>query len=139
MENWKKAENDFKAAFDRLGKSAVVVRFADTAEAKVLNGRKAYSRSQPSDFLVVVDGETFFAEVKSSEKEVSFPFSGIQPYQWAKSRQIVAADGLYFFFLKSECRDQWFKVPAQVLHQAEKKSIRWDNLKGYEWYPNTPM
>lgn len=139
MEAWKQAENDFKAAFDLLGKKAVVVRFADTAEAKVLNGKKAYARSQPSDFLVVAWGETFFAEVKSSEEKVSFPHSNIRPHQWARSKQIVAAGGTYFFFVKREETAQWFKIPAHFLHDAEKKSTRWADVKGFEWNPSSPI
>jgi penicillin-binding protein-related factor A (putative recombinase) len=138
MESWKKAENDFKAAFSRLGKEAVVIRFSDAAEAKVLNGRRAKARAQASDFLVVVRGETFFAEVKSCEEKVSFPHSNIQPHQLTRSRQILLAGGRYYFFIKAEQFDVWYRVPASIVHNAERKSTRWTDIEGYSWDPTFP-
>lgn len=139
MEAWKKAENDFKDAFSSLGKAAVVLRFSDAAEAKVLNGKFAKARAQASDFLVVASGETFFAEVKSSEEKVSFPHSNIRPHQWARSRQVLLAGGQYFFFIKAEVYGVWYRIPAQVLHVAERKSTRWSEIEGYSWDPTCPI
>ena len=138
MEAWKKAENDFKNAFSALGKEAVVLRFSDAAEAKVLNGKFAKARAQASDFLVVVRGETFFAEVKSSEEKVSFPHSNIRPHQWARSKQIMLAGGRYFFFVKAEAYGVWYRIPAEILHASERKSTRWSDIERYSWDPNTP-
>lgn len=139
MQDWKKAENDFKDAFKPLGKGAVVLKFSDAAEAKVLNGVRAKARAQASDFLVVARGETFFAEVKSSAEKVSFPHGNIQPHQLARSRQVVAAGGQYFFFIKSEALGQWFKVPASFIHRATKKSTKWSEIEDCKWDPSFPM
>jgi len=136
MQDWKKAEKDFEKSFEPLGKKAAVFRLTDTAAAKAVAGKRAFVAAQPSDYMIVMDGQTFFAEVKSTSDETSFHFSNIQKRQIAASRRIVAAGGGYFFFIKSLARDQWFCVPAVVIHRTLKagiKHLKWDQIQEYAY------
>jgi penicillin-binding protein-related factor A (putative recombinase) len=91
----------------------------------------------PSDFLVVDDGHTFFAEVKSSHDEVSFNLNNVETMQWTAAIRSSAAAGSYFFFIRSEHLGLWFKVPASVMieQRKTKKSIKWTELQPYFWKP----
>lgn len=131
---WKTAEEDFVASFDHYGKGAFVCRLPDTAAAKAVGGQKAFIQAQPSDFIVVVEGQTFFAEVKSSQDEVSFHFSNIQKGQLAASRRATMAGGVYLFFIKSEFHNQWFCLPAALVNTTlrSKKSLKWTELEAYK-------
>lgn len=135
MQNWKKAEKDFEGHFAQHGKGAFVHRLTDTATAKATAGNRAFIVKQPSDYHVVVGGQSFYAEVKSSSDRTSFHFSNVQKGQLAASRRIEAAGGAYFFFIKSEERNQWFRLPATVIHTTlrEKKSLRWDQMEAYKY------
>lgn len=133
MEKWKAAEKEFESAFTLKGKGAFLHRLTDTAAAKATSGKKAFVAKQPSDYLVVDNGHTYFAEVKSSHDEVSFPHSNIQPYQMASARRIVKAGGTYVFFIKNLLTGQWYCVPAEVIVASEKKSTRWADIESYRW------
>lgn len=89
--------------------------------------------AQPSDYVVTLNGEVFFAEVKSTSDELTFHFSNIRRGQWNASRRITRAGGKYLFFIKSLHWDQWYCVPAQVLHANPTKSMRWTQLKDYTY------
>jgi penicillin-binding protein-related factor A (putative recombinase) len=91
--------------------------------------------ARPSDFLVTVDGKTFFAEVKSSQDPVSFNLNNVEVSQWTAAIRSVAAGGEYFFFLRSEILGKWFKVPASILveQRKTKKSIKWTEIDQYFW------
>lgn len=130
---WKTVEREFEGAFAKKGKGAFVHRLTDTAAAKATSGKKAFVKAQPSDYLVTDDGHTFFAEVKSSHDEVSFPHSNIQPYQMASARRVTRAGGSYVFFLKNLNTGRWYCVPAEVIIASEKKSTRWADIEPYRW------
>lgn len=136
MESWKSAEKEFETFFDRYGKNAWVFRLTDTAAAKATSGKKAFVQAQPSDYIVVCQGDTFFAEVKSSGEKVSFPHSNIQKRQLAAARRVLKAGGQYMFFIKSLFFGKWFLVPAQVIISSSKKSTRWSEIAKYEWNPD---
>jgi penicillin-binding protein-related factor A (putative recombinase) len=133
MELWKAAEKEFESAFDRKGKGAFVHRLTDTAAAKATGGKRAFVGKQPSDYIVVDNGNTYFAEVKSSQDEVSFPHSNIQAYQMASARRTVKAGGTYVFFIKNLRTGHWYCVPAEVIIGSEKKSTRWADIEIYRW------
>ena len=131
MVTWKEAERRFVDSFDKLGKRAFVFRFQDTATAKALNGRGAFTTAQPSDFLVVSEGQMFFAEVKSSQDKTSFHFNNIQARQIAAARRVVAAGGNYLFFIMNRVTERWYAVPALVIHQHPRKHMTWVELEDY--------
>lgn len=133
MTSWKAAENEFVSFFTGYGKEACVIRLPDTAAAKAVGGKNSFVAAQPSDFLLTLKGVTHYAEVKSSSNQVSFSFGGIQKGQWNMSRKIVRAGGSYLFFIKNQVSQQWYLIPAAVLHNHPKKSIKWKEIETYKW------
>ena len=131
---WVEAEEEFVDYWKQFGKLADVFKFEDAREAMGLTSRKVFTKSQPSDYLVTHDGRTFFAEVKSCSSTTSFPFSNIGNSQWRRATLVTAAKGLYFFYIKSEVRQEWFSVPATFFLASEKegrKSVKWSDLNPY--------
>lgn len=132
---WQIAEQFFDQQF--TGKDKYVHHFRDAkAVMNQTQIRKVLTDRQPADRLVCDNGYFFFAEVKSCSDAVSFAFSGIQIGQWQAAKQVVAAKGDYFFFIKSEHLNQWYKIPAiQFLAHRElgHKSMKWTLMKGMEW------
>jgi penicillin-binding protein-related factor A (putative recombinase) len=128
------SEAIFDAYWTKRGKAAANYAFTDTRKLRG-SGGKGFTNSRPSDRIVTFNRETFYAEVKSTTDEKSFSFSNIQPYQRGWARQTIAAGGLYFFFIHALALDQWFRVPAQVVLDAPKKSLRFDELTSYLWFP----
>jgi len=133
MLKWKQAEKDFEGFFKPLGKDAAVFRLSDTAAAKATGG--GFVAPQPSDYICVVKGETFLAEVKSTEDKKSFHFSNIRKGQIAASRRSAAAGGTYLFFIKSEELGQWYCLPAEVVFETlrAKKSMTWNELEPFKY------
>lgn len=133
MQDWKHSEKDFEDSFEKHGKAVFVHRLTDTAVAKAISGSGAFVAAQPSDYLVTLNGLTFFAEVKSTVEVNSFPFSNIQKKQMASSRRIIAAGGAYFFYIHARALDLWFKIPAGVIHEIAKvkKSATWIEVEQY--------
>jgi len=125
----------FQRLFDRHGKSAFLFKMTDTTEVNSMNRNtrspKVKVKAQPSDYIVTLDGETFFAEVKSSMEEISFPFSNIRPTQVGFARQILAAKGKYFFFILRTRTGEWFRVPAKAILDHDKQSFKWTELQPY--------
>ena len=136
MQAWKKAENDFALHWKAYGKRAWVHRFADTAQAIGLNGAGAIAPSQPSDFLVTIDGQTFFAEVKHSTEPLSFAHSKIRNQQMNCARKSVPAGGAFFFFIYAAALKKWFRVPAYIITTSAMKSTKWSDISNFEWTCN---
>lgn len=130
---WKSCEHEFESVFAAKGKGAFVHRLSDTAAAKATSGKKAFVAKQPSDYVVTDNGFTYYAEVKSSHDEVSFPHSNIQQYQLASARRITKAGGTYVFFIKNLLTGQWYCIPAEIIIAADKKSTRWSDIDSYKW------
>ena len=132
--DWVDAEKEFVNYWNRFGKLADVFKFEDAREAIGLTSRKVFTKSQPSDYLVTHDGHTFFAEVKSCSSKTSFALSNIRDSQWRRAKLVTTAKGSYFFFIKSEVRQEWFNVPASYFLTLDKngiKSIKWEELSQY--------
>lgn len=132
----KPSEQLFESAHDSLGKRAYYCRLVDAAEVKGRTGRMGHVRPQPSDYVLVVDGVTSFAEVKSTQEKTSFPFSLLRTKQSAAAKMILGAGGSYFVYLHDLTRDRWFKVPyalIQIVKDHGKSSIPWDDLKEFKW------
>lgn len=132
----KPSEEIFEKSYDSLGKRAYYCRLVDAAEVKGRTGRMGHVRPQPSDYILVVDGKTSFAEVKSTHNETSFPFSLLRTKQSAAARMILGAGGSYFVYLHDINRDRWFRVPYDVIQITKdhgKASIPWADLKEFSW------
>lgn len=134
--SWVKAEAEFESWFSGT-KLAYAYKFEDArAVMGALQSRKVIVQGRPSDYLVTDRGVTFFAEVKSSENPTSFALAGIQKAQWNAARQVSAANGLYFFYIRKEPEQIWFKVSAVFfisLADAGIKSIKWEFLNQYRY------
>lgn len=132
--DWQDAEDQFQKQW--FGKTRWCYRFGDTREAMGSAGsRRVFTKPRPSDFLVVDNGNTFFAEVKSSHHETSFPLSAVQTPQWSAAVQTTSAGGSYFFYIKQETVSQWYCVPAYALIALQKegfKSVKWTHLEGFK-------
>jgi penicillin-binding protein-related factor A (putative recombinase) len=137
MSNWKSVEEHFKSFW--LGKESFCFQFHDTRAAMGSTGSKrVFTSPHPSDFLVTHKGDMHYAEVKSSENAVSFPFSNVKPSQWSAARQQVAAGGKYFFYLFSQRNDSWYKIPGSYLvlmFEAGRKSVKWSEITDFLWTP----
>lgn len=123
----KDSEDIFEAAVEAVGGFADRLSdMFDAAKSKMVSTRK------PSDFIVSVNGETFYAEVKSISEKDRFNFQDIQPAQWRSATRATRAGGKYFFFLHFKAFNRWFKVPAAVILNSEKKSITMREVEGME-------
>jgi penicillin-binding protein-related factor A (putative recombinase) len=121
--------DDYWASF---GRRAALVKFEDAAALYGKNKRPVANAAKPSDRLVTFEGETFYAEVKSTIDPRRFGFNKIRKTQRGYAKQITAAGGRYDFYIHSLHLDQWFRVPAQVILTTEAKSLSWEELKPYE-------
>ena len=135
----KPSEKIFESSLDRLGKRAVYFRLVDASEIKGRTGVISSSvRSQPSDYIVVVDGKTSFAEVKSTQNPTSFPFSLLKRTQSAAAEMITAAGGDYHIYVHNLNSNRWYRFPYSVIEAtraAGKQSIPWSNLETHVWTP----
>lgn len=129
----KPSEKIFEAFLDRLGKKACYFRLVDASEIVGRTGKVAVSaRAQPSDYMVTMNGETFYAEVKSTSSKTSFPFSMIKPSQFAAATKVIAAGGTYRIFIHRLDTDTWYMIPFSHVTEVmdlKKSSIPWADLE----------
>lgn len=122
----KSSEDIFERWIENLG--AFVYRFEDLFDAK-RKGKVA--NRKPSDFLVTLNGETSYAEVKSTIKP-TFTFANIRPEQWRVAVKQTRAGGTYYFYVHFIGHNRWFKLPARLIIDSAKKSINIKELGEYE-------
>ena len=131
MRQWQKAEDEFDHHWSVKGKSAYVFKFPDAAEiygrVKVIGK----SRAMPSDRIVTHNGETYYAEVKSTSDPDRFKQSLLRKTQSAMARQIIAAGGKYLVYVKSLVLGRWFVMPYAVA--SARPSYLWTELEPYSW------
>jgi hypothetical protein len=122
-------------AFEVLIKADDLYRFPDQKALTGLNGgRRIGSFRQPSDYLITKGGVTWYAEVKSCQSAVSFPFADIRPSQSAKALKMAAVRGGYAFYLFSFGLGKWFIMTAGQYADVLKtgaKSVKFSQLS--EW------
>jgi len=130
----KPSETIFDDHWVRYGKRAMVYKFEDAAALYGLNKKAVANSKKPCDRLVVHDGQVIWAEVKSTHHKTSFPFSIIKKGQIGYAKMVRAAGGTYNFYVHSLLLDKWFCIPASVVLDHDKQSLRWDFLlkQGYE-------
>ena len=135
LPKWLDAQKEFESWFQT--KASFCFEFHDARVAKGTGGsNRIFTTSHPADYVVVDYGTMFYAEVKSSQNETSFPFDSIQKSQWSAAMRTVSAKGLYYFFIRSEVLKKWYRVPADVMLQlkaGEAKSVKWEYLKPLEY------
>ena len=102
----------------------------------VNRSKSVTAHGQPADYIITDRGTTFWAEVKSTQELISFPLANISKAQWNGARQVVAAQGAYFFFIKKLATNTWYRVPASFfveIHAEPIKSVKWSNLEDFKY------
>lgn len=130
-----KSEKLFESILnDHYGKNVFVERLPDTKSIKGMMGT-GFIQGRPSDYLVTENGVMYYAEVKSCQDEVSFPFSNFTKEQEKAMIRQNAAGGEYFIFIHNLLTDTWYKLSARQKIEVEKsgrKSIKWTELNKWE-------
>jgi penicillin-binding protein-related factor A (putative recombinase) len=134
----KPSETFFENVWQVLGKRAFCYRIADAAETYGRVGKIGMTRATPSDYIVTFGGETFYAEVKSTQEKTSFPFALLKKGQQAAAPQVLAAGGGYLVFVHSLTNNTWYRIPyavIQAVKDAGRSSITWSELETLKWKP----
>ena len=85
--------------------------------------------SKPSDFVVVDNGYTFFAEVKSTNNARGVTTSLFEQQRVKRDKFLKAGAG-YSYFVFSTVRNAWYTIPASVI--VENANRTWDELSMYK-------
>lgn len=142
MKDWKKAEKAFEAFYGNHRKDCNLYRFEDFGDVNFRSGRntrlagKVGVTERPSDYLLTVQGQMAYVEVKSCANKTSFPFSNIRGSQWRSALKQTKAGGEYLFMIYSSEHNQWFRVPASVLIETKdngKQSLAYKDIQAYRW------
>lgn len=133
----KPSEKIFDDFWTSKGKRAFNFKFADSSSLTGLNGKMVQALAQPSDRLVVYNGNVEFAEVKSTHDETAFRFSMLRKKQKAFAAFALAAGGTYTVYVHRIPTDEWFKIPYQYILYVQSgnvQSIPWEQLQSsYRW------
>ncbi len=129
-QDWEVAQDEFESAFNK-GKTSYCHRFPDSLDATRSNARNPNARfvalpPQPSDFIVVWNGVTFFAEVKSTKSTVGIS-SSLFKKQAAHKLKINNAGGIYYFFVKRTQTGQWYRIPGHY----PNLNAKWSELENF--------
>lgn len=133
----KNSGNEADAAFvARVNAHAdsIVQRFYDQSDLRGLNGgRPVGDFAKPADYIITVAGTVSYAEVKSVQGEVSFPFGNIEDGQRSAALRhaAVGAGDCYNFYLFSYGTSRWYVMSATVFAATlaqGKKSIKFEEL-----------
>lgn len=131
----KPEEAEFEARIAGLGKAAFLHRNEDAAaiRGRSKGAAQVNVSAQPSDYFLVWGEGAHFAEVKATGKS-SFHFDNIRPAQMGAAKRATAAKpGSYLFFIKNTETLVWYKVPAEIILNSDKKSLTWAELQPYVW------
>ena len=133
----KSTESDFEDILRSMGKKAYFHRLVDASTIHGLTGKSGQAPPQPSDYVAVIDGITQFAEVKSTQNISSFPFSLLRTKQSAAAKQVLAAGGDYFVYVKSIMRGKWYRLDYKRIelykNTLDEQSIKWDEMPPWEF------
>ena len=133
------AEKTFVERWEtRYGKEVYVEKLTDTKSMRrTTGGFQVQAPSVPSDYIVTLKGEMWYAEVKSCSNKTSFPFSQFTKSQRAAMVKQRAAGGRYMVYIYNTNTGEWYEVSGPVLLDMEKetncKSIKWEEMAGTRW------
>lgn len=134
----KPSENRFENALRKLyGVRVHIQEFYDAAYLHGLNKKPVKAPEQPADRLVTLNGQMFYAEIKSVSKGTAFPFSMIKPNQLSAAVLATKAGGTYLFMVHDLQTDTFYKVPASLVlstKEAGKQSLKWEQMEVWEDY-----
>lgn len=125
---------------DNYGKRIYVSRFIDTYDAN--KGRwgdpsqkKVKIDRRPCDFILVIDGVTYFCEVKATANKRGLK-SSLFSQQKAERTRILAAGGLYIYFIYSLEKEKWYWIASSKLDANAK----WEDLEPFVVdFPKVPF
>lgn len=134
IQEWEAAQEEFFDHWAAKGKKAFCYRFTDTKQVQAGKVSKAFTEARPADFLVTYAGETFYAEVKFTEKTDKFQLSAIRPAQWAAALKTIRAGGQYRFYIKNGL-GVWYYLDASLIfeHAETSKTLHFKDYKDYIW------
>ena len=139
MDLGKKAEKFILDYLKNRDKYTYVARFVDTYDAN--KGRwgdstqkKTKVERRPCDAMLILDGVTYFCEVKATTNEIGVQ-SGLFSKQKAERTRIMKASGNYLYLIYSYHLKQWYKVPASQLNE----NANWFELSDFKIdFPKVP-
>lgn len=92
----------------------------------------------PCDHLVVLDGQSYFIEDKSSWKEEYYPLKYIREHQWEALKTLMMAGGRAYFAFAKRNRDNitekaWIMDYTSVvlLHESGGNKLEWSDIDYY--------
>lgn len=135
MKTYKKAEKAVINFFNSK-KDCCAFRFQDTADVNSQLGRfgsnqgMVYVEKNPSDFIVIERGTTYFAEAKSTEN-VKGVTSSLFDQQRGYRNRILSCGGKYYYFVYSITRARWYKIPGDVIRDNANRT--WEDLAVYRY------
>ena len=120
------SQDQFVADLERKhGKRVHIHRFTDSAEVHGLNkGRRMVVKKQPADFLVTLDGEMFYAEIKSTVKD-RISRDCLETGQYAACLRQIAAGGKYYVFVHFIKHSAWYRLPGHLFTQSPPTVKSW--------------
>lgn len=128
----KKAEKFIINWLEKLNKFVYVARFADTYDAN--KGRwgdptqkKTVITRKPCDIMLIMDGETYFCEIKATANEKGLTPSLFKE-QVAERTRILKARGQYLYLIYSYATKKWYWILAEDLIE----NATWKDLIYYE-------
>lgn len=126
----KKSQADFERDANSVGLNCFLHRFVDNSDLMNRGNRgHASLPRQPSDYLVVFKGQTFFAEVKATEQE-KFSLSRIEPAQWAAMMKAKVAGGRYYVFIWRPTLLKWSVVNGESLLEMSENNTKSLKIEG---------
>lgn len=127
------ADSAFVARINAMP-NTIVQRFYDQSDLRGLNGGRAVGDfAKPSDYIITLNGRVSYAEVKSIQGHVSFPFGNIEGGQRSAALRhaAVGAGDCFVFYIFSFGTSRWYTMSADefaaTLNEG-KKSIKLEEL-----------
>jgi penicillin-binding protein-related factor A (putative recombinase) len=90
-----------------------------------------FAKGAPSDYIVTISGQMFYAEVKSTQEKVSFKYSSFTKHQIIGMTRQAAAGGVYKVFIHHIPSDSWYVLDGpSILSDMKKgnKSIKFTSI-----------
>ena len=128
-----KSEELFEGMVKLAYPDAFLYRIADQKELSRGNKLKGVvTRATPSDYILTIDRDMCYAEVKSCSNETSFPFSQFTPGQNAAMVKQRKAGGRYWIWIHNLLTDTWYFTQGYLVLAARaegKKSFKWSEMR----------
>lgn len=123
----------------KINKFIYVVRFSDTYDANKgrwgTNQKKVILPRKPCDIMLIMDGITYFCEIKASNSKKGLT-SSLFSTQVSERTRIAKAGGNYAYLIYSIVRQKWYFVN----YEDFISDATWDDLEYfYIDFPEVPF